>query len=413
MLKKKILLFLFISMLFVSLSGASQTYCSDLFNNVHGIVSNTVYNLSTFNALISFTGLIIIAVLLVMSLIYGLGVALGLDSFKQFAKTEYVESFVNLLILMFVVGSIFTSSNAVLFFSNVVSSAIPSQTQSGTAQLGSSQSSSLGIKGVYLTICNNILDVQVLTGISILIGTYLQLIFYQILSGLEISFSFSGTHSFSLGNLIPSFSISPFAGLGITQAFIYNEFSALSAFIGVSIGTIILLFVIYFLFPILFFVGVLFRSFPWTRAAGGSLIALFIAFFIIFPSILSAFTFSTASNILSNINSLCSSSNGVGSSASNPCFSSKGLDLVSFAQEYGLGYLSGGSTGSFITGFLFKNGFYFDSNIALYSEEVSFYVIMLIGLFISFLISYDLLGILTRILGSPSFKAKSIFGKIV
>ncbi len=412
MLRKKILLFFFISMLVLGLSGASQTYCSDLFNNVHGIVSNTVYNLSTFNALISFTGLIIIAVLITMSLIYGLGVALGLDSFKQFAKTEYIESFVNLLILLFVVGTIFTSSGSILFISNLTSSVIPSQSASINTNLISPNAPSSGIKGVYILTCNNILNVQILTGITILIGTYLELILYQILSGLSIQFSFSGTHSFSLGNLIPSFSITPFAGLGITQAFIYNEFSALSAFIGVSIGAVVLLFVIYFLFPIFFFVGILFRSFPWTRAAGGSLIALFITFFIIFPSILSVFTFSGASNILSNVNSLCSTSNSV-SPGKSSCFSSNGLNLVSFAQQYGLGYLSGTSPGSFIAGFLFKNGFSFSSNISLYSEEVSFYVIMLLGLFISFLISYDVLGVLTSILGSPSFSAKSILGKIV
>ncbi|MEM0200866.1 MAG: hypothetical protein QXD23_00475 [Candidatus Micrarchaeaceae archaeon] len=406
MLRKKFLLIFFFSMLFLSLSGASQTYCSDLFNNVHGIVSNTIYNLSTFNELISFTGLIIIAVLLVMSLIYGLGVALGLDSFKQFAKTEYIESFVNLLILVFVVGLIFSANGATSFFSNLTNSAVPYSTSSGT-QLSTTSG---GIKDLYLLTCNNILNVQVLTGITILIGTYIELIYYQLLSGLTVSFSFSGTHSFSLGNLIPNFSIAPFAGLGITQAFIYNEFSALSGFIGVSIGTIILLFVIYFLFPILFFVGVLFRSFPWTRAAGGSLIALFISFFIIFPSILSVFTFSTASNIISNISSLCSLQSV---SPNNACFSSNGFDIVSFAQKYGLGSLSGGSSSLFIAQFLLNNGLFFNSNISLYSEEVGFYVIMLIGLFISFLISYDILGILTSILGSPSFSAKKLFGKIV
>ena len=63
-----------------------------------------------------------------MSLIYGLGIALGLDSFKQFAKTEYLESAVNLLILLFVVGAVFTANGFTSFFSNLSSSTVPSTT---------------------------------------------------------------------------------------------------------------------------------------------------------------------------------------------------------------------------------------------------------------------------------------------
>ncbi|MGC8479248.1 MAG: hypothetical protein ACP5M9_01080 [Candidatus Micrarchaeia archaeon] len=411
---KKNLLFLLPIFLTISVIGGSSTtttysptYCNDLFNNVHGIVSPAIYTLSTYTDLLSLTGLIIIGVIIFMSFLYGLGVAFGIDSFKAFAKTEFVESFVNILILMFVVSGIFASSGFMSFFSNLSSSVVPSTIQQQV-------NSATGIKNVYVTTCNNILNTEVLTGIVILFGSYVQLIGYQLLSGLTVQFSFSGKNSFSLGNLLPSFSITPFAGLGITQAFIYREFAALAGFIGVGIAVILLLFVIYFLFPILFFVGVLFRSFPWTRAAGGSLIALFISFFIIFPSILSAFTFSTAGNILSNISSLCANPSTTQSTSKSSleslCISSSGSNIISFAQQYGLGSLSGGAS---LIGYLFANGFGFNSNLSLYSEEVGYYVIMLLGLFIAFIISYDLLGILSKILGSPSFKGSDLFSKVI
>ncbi len=413
----KILLIIFFLLSLIEITGASQTYCSDLFGNIHGIVSSSVYNLSTFNTLLSFTGLIIIAVLLVMSLIYGLGVAFGINSFKQFAKTEYIESFVNLLILMFAAGAIFSANGVTSFFSNLSSSILPSSpTSTTTTQI---TSSSTGIENLYLITCNNIVNVQILTGVVIILGSYLQLVGYQLLQGLSVSFKFSGVKGFSLASLLPSVSFTPFGGLAVIQGFLYTEFSALSGFIGVSIATVLLLFVIYFLFPILFYVGILFRSFPWTRAAGGSLIALFISFFIIFPSILSVFTFATASNILSNISSLCTNYNpqtasGTSSSAiSNLCITSSGNNIVAFAQQFGISSLSSGTTGSFILGFLFKNGVGFGANIDLYSEEVAFYVLMLVGLFISFLISYDLLEVFSKLLGSPSFSGKKLFSKII
>ncbi len=409
--RKSLLIFLFALMILGS-SSAAQTYCSDFFGNVHNIVSPAVYNLSTYNDLLSFTSLIIIAVIIFMSFIYGLGVAIGLDSFKQFAKTEYIESFVNILILMFVASAIFTSTGAIAFFSNLSSSTVPSSSSTTTSSSTPALTTSNGnIENLYVNICNNIVNVQIFTGVLIMFGTYIELVGYQLLSGLSIQFSFTGAGLSSIGNLLPSVGLTPFAGLGIIQGFIYNEFSVLSGFIGVSIATVLLLFVIYFLFPILFYVGVLFRSFPWTRAAGGSLIALFISFFIIFPSILSVFTFSTASNILSSISSLC----GAGSTTNNLCISSSsvGGNIVTFVQQFGINSFSSGSAGSFLLGFLFKNGFGIDGNISLYSEEVAFYVLMLTGLFISFIISYDMVEVLSKLLGSPSFSGKKLFGKIV
>lgn len=398
-------------LLLLSSIGASQTYCTDLFNNVHGIVNSNIYTLSTFNDLISFTGLIIIVVIMFMSLIYGLGIALGLDSFKQFAKTEYLESAVNLLILLFVVGAVFTANGFTSFFSNLSSSTVPSTTGGVTTYSGG------GIKNLYINICNNILNLQVFTGALIIFGTFIELVGYNLLAGINIGFSFSGKNGFSFGNLLPSVSITPLAGLGITVGFIYNEFSALSGFIGLSIATILLLFVIYFLFPLLFYVGVLLRSFPWTRAAGGSLIALFVSFFLIFPSVFSVFTFSTATNIISTLSQLCGSPTAAGASASsgNICITSSpsNSNLVAFAQNFGISSLSSASSGSFLLGFLFKNGVGFDANITLYSEEVGFYVLMFVGMFIAFIISYDMLGLLSKLLGSPSFNGKKIFGKIV
>jgi hypothetical protein len=156
-------------------------------------------------------------------------------------------------------------------------------------------------------------------------------------------------------------------------------FTIISAFVAIMIGIPLLLFFIYYLFPFFLYAGVLFRSFPWTRAAGGTLLALFISFYIVFPSLIYPFSVLSTTNL--------------GNAYTAPSLSSSTLSINNWEQF----------------GSLVRLG----PLILAYVGGLSGAILQIAGLVIALVISYDLVEMFGKLLGAPSASGRKMLSKVV
>ncbi len=355
-------------------SGQSVFSCTTLFtNSVNGkpLVSPALASYSSYKGLISVALLVVIAMFMVMALIYAIGIASRWDMLINFAKREYLEGFVTILIILFIAAGIAAFNGAELSIGNIFS------TTTGTSVPGTFQT-------LYTSLCNNIFSKMVIPGFLMVLWTDVNKLMISLISKFEIKFAPGG-----MGIVV-----NPFAGFSTINQLIWPE-SAIATFMIAGGGLIImLLFVIYYLFPIFLFLGVALRAFPWTRAAGGAFIALFIAFYILFPAIMYPFTVSYSST-----NNPSSISAAICKSGSSTCPSGVGLAFGSFTQYLGVINLDIGYSAY--------------TNLLYFSQIFVYIILDFMGLVIALLISYDTVTILGKLLGSNSVSGSGIMGKIL
>ncbi len=368
-------------LLFLGSASAAAPYCSDIFGNTNHIVSPAIYNNTTFSSVLSISMLIVLAVLAVLALAYAIGYGFGINKLVTFVKTEYVESAFNILLIVAIAGGIGAFSGVSSFFTNAAILSQPSATTPFTDSLT-----------LYTSICNNILSNQIVPAFGYFIQTTIESMSLNFISGTEIFLIPSGTFFVTT---IPGLIIRPFSGLNFIINLIGSQSTVAVLIMAIDISTIFLLFAIYFIFPIFLYLGVLFRSFPWTRAAGGTLLSLFISFYIVFPAIIYP---------ISAIPPALSAALATLSSTSLPSIS-QNTDLLAFVQSAVVGsYNSAASSRMFFTP---------EYNVNLYAMMIGFFAMLLVGLFIAFLIAYDLSQILARALGAPSFNASRIMTSVL
>jgi hypothetical protein len=355
-------------------SGQSVFSCTALFtNSVNGkpLVSPAIATYSSYTGLISVALLVVMAMFMVMAVIYALGIAFRWDMLMNFAKREYLEGFVTILIILFIAAGIAAFSGAESSIGSIFS------TTSGTTVPGTFQT-------LYTSLCNNIFSKMVVPGFLMVLWTDVNKLMISLISNFKIEFAPGG-----MGIVV-----NPFAGFSSLNQLIWVE-SGIATFMVVGGGLIImLLFVIYYLFPIFLFLGVALRAFPWTRAAGGAFIALFIAFYVLFPAIMYPFTVSYSST-----NNPSSISAAICKSGTSTCPSGIGLALDSFTQYLGVINLDIG---------------YSEYTNLLYFSQLFIYIVLdFMGLVIALLISYDTVTIFGKLLGSNSVSGSGIMGKIL
>jgi hypothetical protein len=238
------------------------------------------------------------------------------------------------------------------------------------APLGTAQVTD--VKSVYIGICNNYVN----TGINDMWANILQ---GQIPLAL-LNFIFSIGDKFVVeGNGIM---INPLLGAFPIVSLLSTQVGAFDAIIGLLLVIVFSLFVIYSIFPVFLYAGILLRSFPWTRAAGGTFIAMFIAFYIIFPAILYPFSLYMQS---------------VAVTLSAP--SSGALSNFGFYTILGMvPYFGGTAMLTEITGF---------------AQTVAATGLQLMGILIGLVISLDLVEAIGKLLGAPSAHTRSLLGKVL
>lgn len=209
------------------------------------------------------------------------------------------------------------------------------------------------------------------------------------------------------------FSVSPFSGLGLITSSLNELQGVLSTFIIAITAVVFMLGLVYSLFPIFLYLGIVMRAFPWTRAAGGIFIAIFIGFYVVFPLMLLATTsgFATANyqETVSYYNS--SSASGIASfmNASSPSnvgtitLNASGTSSTGGLMSY-IGNLLGSQIG-YPNSYGVINGFI--------ADFIGPPVISIVEIALAFIVALDFADILSDILGAPSLTTEGLLSKVL
>jgi hypothetical protein len=321
--------------------------------------------------MINISFLVVLLVLMLLALVYGLGISFGLERLKNFSRSEATESLFNLVILVLLIGGL-PAVQALSAFIASIGQTVLSQT---TGAVATAQPSSVHF---FQNLCDYYLSSGVDTSIGGVFSLLGSLYWYQSIQTLTIY-------------LIPNgfgLSAMPYAGFYPYTQYLNMEVEGFILVGGIVSAAGVLLFSIYYLFPIFLFLGVLLRCFPWTRAAGGSLLSLFIAFYIIFPALLYPF----------------SSLNLQQSTASpSPCpntFEASSLESTSsITCLTGPGSTAGSSAAV--------------DQFTWFVGQVSYSVLQLFGVIIAFIISFDLIERFGDLLGAPALRSGRLMQKVI
>ncbi len=361
--------------------------CAALFQSSKNQYLPVLAGITGYGSIISVALLIILVVLMVSGIAYAFGFAFHVDSLLNFAKTEFLESTANLVIIAAVGVLIAFAAGPLYFFANLAS------LQSGISGVPASGSSYT----LYANLCGDIQNNIIVPGLSNWFGVFLNLYI---------------TNFFAVGappnggltiHMMPNgfgIAFSPFQGMSVVTALLWDEQLTYFGTVFMGMFIIVLLFMVYFLFPIFFYVGIALRSFPWTRPAGGSLIALFIAFYVIFPALMYPFLVGNSVNGAVN-------PNGGKGFCSNSQFSSQFGNMCNSGSLLTTTFTKYASLINFDFGDLYYAQVYgFINGI----EQVG---ISMVGLIIALIISYELVEKIGGLLGSPSLQGSRALSRIL
>lgn len=385
-----VLLFSILWNLSYSASTAPQPVinCPSLFTSTGNQYLPKLAAVTGYSSLVSVAVLIILAVLMITGIVYAFGFAFQVQSLLNFAKSEFLESAFNLVLIAAVGFTVAFAASPLYFLTNLASS---QASGSGTSLSGTSTQS------LYTTLCENVQNNIVISGIANWFGVFLNLYITEILAvgtppngGLTL-------HIMPNGDGV---AFTPFQGLTVVTALLWDMQTTYFGSIFMGMFIIILLFLVYFLFPIFFYVGIVLRSFPWTRAAGGSFIAMFISFYIVFPALIYPFS------INNSVNQNANPGGGQGF-CSNSQFSSQ------FGQLCNSGSFITSSFGSYTNLVNFDFGSLYYSEVYGFIEGIEFIGLNLIGLIIALIISYEMIEKIGSLLGSPSLQGSRALSRIL
>ncbi len=399
-------------------STTGQGFCSFLYPSSsrglgaggNGVVSQ-IYSLSSSGGLLSISVIIILLVLLVMGIVYAIGLGFGIQKLKNFVKTEIYEVIFNLILIAIVVGgaSLF-AYNAVATVSNIASVSISS--------IATVHPAPNSIRGIYSAECSSYVE-----SAAGLVGAYSVMFVESKIIPLvgNIKLELAPLYQGIIPEA-PGFTLKPFYGINLVAAPIGTMMNLTLLLIGLYLLMIFIMFAIFYIFPVFLYLGILFRSFPWTRAAGGAFLSLFIAFYIVLPALLYPLSGTTFSSINQQIQvpgvqaaQPSSGSSNIIAGAINSVISLiiSGLKTVLNSLVFNAG--SGAfAYGSSMVSAIFNSistaspGFLIEAMIEYTAESF----VPIFGFVISFLITYDLLEGLSDLLGAPSLQAGKLFQKL-
>lgn len=365
--------------------------CSSLFQGYNGLgntgptlISKSLIQASSYSTILLVSAMIILMVFIVVGLVYAIGFAFGIEKLKTIAKSEMLEGLINLIAIVLILAGPIALYPGVAFIANIATLG-----SSGAAAPSGSPLSAM--TALYTSTCTNIYTNFVYNALyNDYLGVVENLIYYHTLSSVVI-------------NLMPNnfgITFAPFGGAKLIQTTLWIQESTLLTVGVMGISMIILLLFIYFFIPIFLYLGIILRSIPWTRAAGGTLMALFISFYIIFPAIVYGI-----SVVFSSPNSpICNTAAG-GAATVGPCSSTALLsDPLGEIAKFLFTVLS--------LNLVSLNGQLLNE-IGTFIKAVSFLGFQAIGFVIAIIICYDILEILGDLLGAPSLQSSKVLSKMI
>ncbi|VVB77173.1 Uncharacterised protein [uncultured archaeon] len=349
-----------------SILNLPASFCPGMFPS-NGLTNGMT---TSFSAAGTYTGLLGIALLIVLmvfsalGIVYAFGYALNMESLKAFTRTEVPESVFNVILICLVFSGVAFAGGAIAFVANLGLVGIES-ISSGSAAPTIAPVPITSTRDIYIAICSSYIDHGVNVALDNLLTTSLT------------AFTLKSLMTFKV-NMAPSWfgvSFQPFMGTMPISNLIAMQAGMFDAMVGLLIGVTFMLYLIYSIFPLFLYVGVLLRSFPWTRSAGGAFIALFISFYIIFPALLYPFSL-----YMQNVYA------ALGVSTGGPA----GFSLYGMLAAAPLSGMAGDAMLAEISGF---------------AQTVSYTAIQFLGLVIAFVVALDLMGSLGDLLGAPSLSS--------
>ncbi|MDE1833058.1 MAG: hypothetical protein KGH58_01425, partial [Candidatus Micrarchaeota archaeon] len=198
----------------------------------------------------------------------------------------------------------------------------------------------------------------------------------------------------------------PYLGLQTVSSLVNVLNSFLGAFALVLVGAGVLIGLLYTIFPLFLYVGIVLRTIPWTRAAGGSFLGVFLGFYIVFPlllySMLGAYNavFPGQAQQLSDVGASTTSLTSVVSGSATSTFNP--LSILNL-----FGSLLGKATGGFA--YILSQG----TLQFIITQDIQPFAYVGFALVISFIISFDFLEAAGDMLGAPSLTSENMLKKII
>lgn len=315
------------------------------------------------------TGLILIsfALMLAMSaiaaLLFAIGYAFNLNSLKRFGKTEFGEIAITVLIIAVLVGS--SSAITALFHNNNIFYV-------DCVQLGGFSISSILPIAAY--------------GVA-----------SDVVNAISSAYVRVGTESWGI-------SMIPFSGYSVVQQQISLLTGIGGGIILLLLAVIVMLGIIYFLFPLFLYVGIVLRTIPITRAAGGSFIALYIGFYLVFPLLLGVMLHYVPSVpvTLPTGNVLCTG--GVGSGGTSSCF----FDFGSFVNSI---YNTGTGIGTLPS--ILSSLLFYDVAATFITTVIAPSAYTVLAVVLSLYVSLEVVEIMSGLLGAPSLSSHGTLKKLI
>ncbi len=353
--------------------------CPTLFPS-GGAVSSTgvaLGNASTYSSIISISLIVVLTMLSVLGITYALGTAFNIEPLKAFTRSELAESIFSLALILVLGPGLAFSGSVISFISNVGLASMLTLPSSGTATFPTASVTSAG--DVYVALCNSYITQGTNIMISNAFTTYATFTIMEFIRSLNFPISGQfGVNEFK-----------PFAGIfPLSKGLINGQLEAFYAMVGILLGVTFFLYVIYAIFPLLLYAGLFLRSLPWTRAAGGSFIAMFIAFYIFFPAILYPFSL------------YMYSSNGY-----TPLTISSSGQAITTSSFFSVGAI--GAVIPWFSGSLIVNEIYG------FAQQGAAVALQMLGVLIAFVISFDLVEAFGDLLGAPSLHTRKLLGKLI
>ncbi len=219
--------------------------------------SNFFGNASAISSIFAISLVIMLLMAGISAMLWALGYSFRMNGLIRASRQELGEIAITMLVVFIFVGA----------FSAVSSLATgPPSLLSGTGAYSAS---------VFMDDCNQLVNhAQVLFQYSFDIGFINDLTLFA--SSLTIDL-----HPDGLG-----ISFSPLSGYATATKVVGLLFIFTGVMAGLLLGVGVALGIFYVLMPIFLFAGIILRTLPWTRPAGGAFLGLFVGFYIVFPILL-------------------------------------------------------------------------------------------------------------------------------
>ena len=365
-------------------SPTASSYCQGLFNPSNG-------GQYGFSEIFKLALLVMLVMIMISGIAYALGRAFAIGRLTRFAKTEIGEIIITALIVFVFLGTFALSTRV-----------------AGTQNM-------LAIDRGYANTPIFMKDCSYLSGTAVtLFDNYLIFAAAQTILNLVTNLKLSVSLDLGMGAkgvASEGFSLSPFKGLTLITGEstfelgglaggkgIMNNILTISASIAtLMIGMTVFLSFIYALFPLFFYIGIVLRTLPLTRAAGGAFLGLFIGFYIFFPLMLDLTLGVTGGYAGLYTSSQFCNSTGIGCPTSSlSTWLGNAWHLISSPfQIVGCG-LSG--TSSCLYSIMIQK-----------TIEPAMYTIT--GVILSLIFAFDFGNAVGDMLGAPSFNARTVLKK--